>query len=91
MQTEKECFITGATSGLHYHHIFGGALRPISDKNGFTVWLRGEYHNLSDHGVHFDKTLDLSLKAACQAVYEQTHTRQEWMNLIGRNYLEKGE
>lgn len=88
MQQERECWVTGATDGLHYHHIFGGALRPISDENGFTVWLRGDFHNLSKHGVHFDRQLDIALKAACQAEYETKHSREDWMNLIGRNYLE---
>lgn len=89
MQTEKECYITGAVSGLHKHHIYGGANRPVSEKNGFWVWLRADWHNLSSYGVHSDHRLDLRLKQECQMEYEKTHTRGEFMALIGRNYLEE--
>lgn len=88
MQTEKECYITGSTDNLHLHHIYPGtALRKISDKYGFTVWLRADWHNMADYGVHFNKELDLHLKQECQRKFEETHTRAEFMKLIGKNYL----
>ena len=87
MQDEKKCYVTGDTEGLHLHHIYGGSNRKISDKNGFTVYLRGDWHNLSDYGVHFNKELDLHLKQECQRKYEETHTRKEFMMLIGKNYI----
>ncbi len=88
MQTERECYITGRTSGLHKHHIFfGRGLRQISEKHGFTVWLSAEWHNMSDKGVHFNRDLDLRLKRECQRKYEETHSREDFMRLIGRNYL----
>ena len=87
LQTEKKCYITGYTGALHKHHIYGGPNRRISDKHGFWVWLRPEMHNMSNEGVHFNKALDEELKMKCQAEYEKTHTREEFMKLIGRNYL----
>ena len=88
IQTEKECYITGSTDNLHLHHIyFGYGLRKISDKHGFTVWLRADWHNMSDYGVHFNRELDLQLKQECQRKFEETHTRAEFMELIGQNYL----
>lgn len=88
MQTEKECFITGSTYNLHLHHIyFGYGLRKISDKHGFTVWLRADWHNMAEYGVHFNRELDLKLKQECQRKFEETHTRAEFMELIGQNYL----
>ena len=90
MQTEKECYITGAVSGLERHHIFEGPNRKVSDRNGFWVWLIGYYHNKSDYGVHMKNghELDMRLKRECQAKYEQAHTREQFMALIGKNYLE---
>ena len=41
----------------------------------------------SNHGVHFDKAFDLRLKQECQAKYEEVHTRDEFMSIIGRSYL----
>lgn len=87
LQDEKECFITGSTTCLHRHHIYGGRNRSVSEENGFWVYLRADYHNMSDKGVHFNHELDLALKQICQEEYEKTHSREDFMNLIGRNYL----
>lgn len=87
MQDEKECYITGATEGLHKHHIFGASNRKNSEKYGCWVWLRADWHNMSDHGVHFDRALDLRLKAECQMRFESLHSHAEFMAIFGRNYL----
>lgn len=88
LQSEKKCYITGKTYGLHKHHIYGGPNRRISEKHGFYVWLIPELHNMSNNGVHFNKEFDLSLKRECQKKYEETHSRKDFMALIGRNYLD---
>lgn len=89
LQNAKECFVTGTTENLHEHHIYGGKNRKISEKNGFKVWLSGRLHNQSDEGVHGKNghELDMMLKRQCQAVFEETHTRADFMALIGKNYL----
>ena len=88
IQTEKECYVCGNKT-VHLHHIYGGwANRRISDAHGFTVYLCPYHHNMSNEGVHFNRKLDGYLKRKCQRIYEQTHTREEFMNLIGRNYLD---
>lgn len=89
MQTEKECFITGSTVNLHKHHVYAGGRRKISEREGFWVWLIGAYHNQSDYGVHgkYGHELDFELKRACQARYEESHTREEFIKLIGKSYL----
>ena len=44
LQATRECYITGATDGLHKHHIyFGNPNRRISEANGFWVWLRWDW------------------------------------------------
>lgn len=88
MQTEKRCYVCGTTYGLHEHHIFyGTANRKQSEKHGFKVYLCGRHHNLSEEGVHFDHELDLRIKRDCQSVFEKTHSREEFMSIIGKNYL----
>lgn len=88
MQTERECYITHSTLNLHKHHIFyGTALRKQSEKWGCWVYLTGEYHNLSDKGVHFDHDLDLRLKRECQQRFEALHGHAMFMMVFGRNYL----
>lgn len=84
----RECYITGATDGLHRHHIyFGNPNRKISEANGLWVWLRLDWHNGAEYGVHFNRDLDLKLKRECQEKYEETHSREEFRKLIGKSYL----
>lgn len=88
LQNEKKCYVTEQTGRLHKHHIFfGTANRQISEDNGFWVWLIPEYHNASDRGVHFNKEFDTLLKQECQTKFEETHSREDFMRLIGRSYL----
>lgn len=90
LQDEKKCYITGSTVNLHRHHIYAGGRRKISEREGFWVYLVGWLHNQSNQGVHGKDghELDIKLKQDCQRAYEQTHTRDEFMALIGKNYLE---
>lgn len=89
LQNIKECYVCGATVNLHCHHIYMGANRKVSEDNGFKVWLCGHHHNLSNDGVHgkHGHELDMYLKETCQKEFEKTHTREEFMQLVGRNYL----
>lgn len=88
MQDNRECYITGATTELNQHHIWmGNPLRQISDDNGFWVWLRWDWHTGADYCVHKNRDFDLRLKRECQEKFEETHTREEFMKIIGRNYL----
>lgn len=88
MQTEKECYKTHSTLNLHKHHIFGGsANRKKSEKWGCWVWLRSDYHNASDHGVHSDKEFDKQLKQACQTKFEELYGHDKFMEVFHKNYL----
>jgi hypothetical protein len=91
LQDEKECYVTGRADGLQEHHVyFGCGQRSVSEKNGFKVFLRPEYHLACyDGSVHAcpGQGLDFELKQACQLKFEETHTREDFMRLIGRNYL----
>ncbi len=88
LQSSKECLITGATAGLHKHHIYpGNPNRKISEANGFWCWLRWDWHNGADYAVHFNRNLDLQLKQMCQEEFEKTHSREEFIALIGKSYL----
>ena len=90
LQDEKRCYITGQTYDLYRHHIFAGGRRKISEREGFTVYLASWLHNQSENGVHGKNghELDLKLKQDCQRAYEQNHSREDWMKLMGKNYLD---
>lgn len=86
IQAEKKCWVCG-NPNVHLHHIYFGANRKNSDKNGFTVWLCPLHHNQSNNGVHFNRWLDNRLKVLCQKEFEKSHSREEFMKLIGKNYI----
>ncbi len=94
MQTEKECYLCRKDFdikndvGLHEHNIFeGNANRRISEQMGAKIWLCADHHNMSDYGIHFNKDVDLEVKKEAQKRFEETHSREEFVSLIGRNYL----
>lgn len=90
IQKSKYCWFCGTGNNLHLHHIFGGANRKASDKHGFTVYLCGYHHNLGGNGkcVHQCREMDLLLKQECQREFEKTHSREEFMEIIHKNYLD---
>lgn len=87
LSNELECYICHRWSDLHRHHIYFGANRKVSEANGFWVYLCPYHHNMSNEGVHMNRKADLMLKEACQRKFEEAHTREEFVKLIGRNYL----
>ena len=89
---EKKCYLTGYEgAGLDCHHIyFGTGNRRISDENGFWVWIRHDFHiaDSENDTPHNNPEVDLMLKKECQKKYEETHSREAFMELVGRNYLD---
>ena len=88
LQTNKECYVCKTTYNLHLHHIYFGPNRKVSDKNGFVVYLC-QYHHEGTYGVHgkYGNELNGKLKQECQRKYEEKHSRDEFINLIGKSYL----
>lgn len=90
IQDEKKCFVTGSTDGLHKHHIFGAFNRDNSEKFGLWVWLRWDYHIADSPNAtpHNDKDTDLFFKRMAQRKFEETSTRERFIEIFGRNYLD---
>lgn len=76
------CFICGCTP-VDMHEVYGGCHRLASMKNGLCIPLCRRHHQI----VTEDTDFSLSLKLLMQFEYEKTHTRAEFMKIIGRNYL----
>lgn len=84
----RQCYNCGGRIGIEVHHIYAGtANRRISDANGFWVYLCARCHR-GDNGAQYS-SLGYKLKQECQKEFEKNHTRQEFMKLIGRNYLDE--
>nr|DAH29625.1 MAG TPA: hypothetical protein [Caudoviricetes sp.] len=62
----------------------------MSDKQGFWVWLTAEYHNAAPYSVHRNGyALRRKIQRDCENKYLETHTMAQWMELVGKNYLEE--
>lgn len=73
---------------LHEHHIFGGPNRIHSEENGLKVYLCPDHHLTGKLAVHNCKeTMELLHKIG-QREFEKTHSREEFMEIFGRNYLD---
>lgn len=81
----KRCVISGDTSNIHIHHIFGAANKKNSEKYGFIIPLRADWHNMADYGIHFDKELDLKYKRRCQTYFvEHYGTKEDFIQVFGK-------
>ena len=82
---DDRCILCGKPYA-HLHEVYGGKNRQNSIEHKLQVRLCLEHHT-GEEGVHNRPSLDVSLKQACQVDFEKTHTREEFMQIIGRNYL----
>lgn len=74
--------------GIHEHHVYdGNPNRSISETEGFKVYLCTEHHLYGAEAVHRNHEMMRLLQVDCQLEYEKTHSRQEFMKLIGRSYV----
>ena len=72
------------------HHVyFGHGQREISERWGFKVYLCRKHHVNAGgpEAVHRNHETCLLVQRDVQRAFEKTHSRQEFMDLIGRNYL----
>ena len=74
---------------LETNHIFGGPNRTISETNGFKVKLCPEHHRTGPKAVHRNMESMRLIQKDAQREYEKNHTRQQFLDLIGRNYMEE--
>lgn len=72
------------------HHVyFGTGQRDISEAWGFTVHLCRKHHIHAGgpEAVHRNHETCLIIQQDVQRKFEKTHSRKEFMALIGRSYL----
>ena len=88
IQDKRECLVCGSWNVEEHHIFFGHAKRKLSEDYGLKVWLCPSHHR-GTNGVHGKNghKLDSELKQLGQKAFEWEHTREEFMKLMGRNYL----
>lgn len=87
VQKDKWCFLCGTTRNLECHHIYAGSKRKASERLGLKVWLCSDCHTQAPDAVHRKHTVDMYLKQTAQRIFEETHTREEFIKEIGKSYL----
>lgn len=94
---DKRCYLCMLLNGdcrekqvEEHHMIHGTANRQKSEELGLKCNLCQEHHKYGPEAVHDGSPEnDLLLKRIAQKAYERTHTREEWMSHIGKNFLEE--
>nr|DAV56310.1 MAG TPA: Recombination enhancement, RecA-dependent nuclease [Caudoviricetes sp.] len=85
----KRCFMCGTTSRIERHHIFGGAYRKKSEREGLVVYLCHECHNEPPNGVHHNRSNMDWLRAIGQKSWMGHYgkTADDFIKEYGRNYI----
>lgn len=78
----EHCYICKSPF-VDIHEIYGGSNRKVSMANRFCVPLCIEHHKFATLNADASNYL----KQKCQHEFEKTHTRDDFIKLIGRNYL----
>ena len=83
----NRCFFTESNM-VERHHIFGSSNRVNSEKYGFVIPLRPDYH---PNGTQFNREngdVDTMLKQMAQAYYESHYgTREQFRAEFGKSWL----
>ncbi len=91
-EKDRKCYLCGAVGvmgELEWHHIFGGnPNRKKSEKYGLKVRLCHRCHRDNKIGVHSNAEAADYLHRIGQKAFERTHTRQEFVAIFGKNYLD---
>ena len=89
-QKIKQCYVCGAKTNLHLHHIMFGKNRKKADQDGLTVWLCYDHHE-GTHGVHgkYGYKLDTRLKQIAEEIWIEHYkkTKDDFIKRYGKNYI----
>ena len=84
-----QCFICQKRGYTERHHIYGSANRKYSEQYGLTVYHCPECHTSSKIAAHRNKEIRSTLQRIGQRTFEKKcGSREEFVKLFGKNYLE---
>lgn len=88
------CYLCGYREGarhqaMHWHHVFGGPNRKLSEKYGLKVRLCGyACHEYGPNAVHRNHEIDTKLKEKGQEAFERVHgSREDFRRVFGKSWL----
>lgn len=72
---------------LEEHHVLFGNAHAFAEAEGLKVNLCLEHHRTGVAAVHNNQENAELLMKIAQERWEKTHTHEEWMLHVGKNYL----
>lgn len=69
------------------HEVFHGPNRQNSIRYGMQIRLCEKHHRTGKDAVHNNREFELQLKRKYQAIFEETHSREEFVRIFGKSYL----
>lgn len=93
MHKGKGCYICGKWGTdyepLERHHcLHGTSNRKNAEKYGLVVYLCSKHHRGSREGAHGNRKVDIYLIEQAQKAFEEKiGTREQFMEIFGKNYL----
>lgn len=82
------CEICGKWRELDPHEVFSGPNRQKSKKYGLVMHVCRWCHTQSPTCVQYCRETNLFYKQKYQRIFEETHTREQFMQEFGKNYLD---
>ncbi len=74
---------------LEEHHIFfGNPNRSLSERYGLKVYLCPNHHRIGREAVHRNRETDLILKRIGQQAFEKRYSREMFVSVFGKNWIE---
>jgi 5-methylcytosine-specific restriction endonuclease McrA len=81
--SDQKCYVCGAPA-TDVHHVFNASNRKKSTQYGFVVNLCRHCHD----DLHFHSPQKyVYIKQEYQRIFEQTHTREQFIQEFGKSYL----
>ena len=71
-----------------HHVMFGTSDRKLSEHYGLKVYLCLGHHRNSNEAVHKNHKMDLMLKQDAEKIFIEKYSKDKWMDVFGKNYLE---
>lgn len=90
---DTSCFLCGRNKNfepLDWHHVYGGALRPLSEKYGLKIRLHHHScHQFGEQSVHQCRSTREKIQSEVQkkAMEHYGWTVDEWIRIFGRSFL----
>lgn len=77
------CYVCLKHGATDIHHVMNGAYKKKSEEDGFLV----KVHRVCHRFIHDHPMTAQTYKKRAQQIYEETHTREEWIARYGKSYL----